>query len=100
MHLPLLDDKLPGHVRRTEVPLLHRLPEGSLVRGFIDLLVEHDGAFIVVDHKNTFDADVSHYAGQLRAYKAAVEAATGKPVKGTWIHLPLLGEMVEVVVAD
>lgn len=96
----LLDDKLPGHVRRTEVPLLHRLPEGSLVRGFIDLLVEHDGAFIVVDHKNTFDADVSHYAGQLRAYKAAVEAATGKPVKGTWIHLPLLGEMVEVVVSD
>lgn len=90
-------DELPGHVRRTEVPLLQRLPDGSVVRGFIDLLVEHDGAFIVVDHKNTFDSDVAGYAGQLRAYASAVGEASGKPVKGTWIHLPLLGEVVEVV---
>ncbi|MDP2345417.1 MAG: UvrD-helicase domain-containing protein [Deltaproteobacteria bacterium] len=97
-----LDEKLPGHVRRTEVPLLHALAQGSpnqgsTMRGQIDLLVEHEGAFIVIDHKTTFDVDVAGYAGQLRAYAGAVSAATGKPVSGTWIHLPLLGEMVEVI---
>jgi ATP-dependent exoDNAse (exonuclease V) beta subunit len=92
-----LDEKLPGHVRRTEVPLLHALPQGSTMRGQIDLLVEHDGAFIVVDHKTTFDPAVEGYAGQLRAYASAVRAASGQPVSGVWIHLPLLGEVVEVV---
>lgn len=91
-----LDEKLPGHVRRTEVPLFQRLDSGSLVRGFIDLLVEHEGAFVIIDHKNTFAADVSGYAGQLRAYESAVSEATGQPVKGTWIHFPLLAEMVDV----
>lgn len=95
-----LDARFPGHKRKTEVPLLQRLPTGSLVRGFIDLLVETDAGFVIVDHKNTFDDDVSGYAGQLVAYASAVRAATGKPVVGLWIHLPLLGRLVEVVVDD
>lgn len=98
-----LDAGLPGHLRRTEVPLLHRVKAArgvSTMRGQIDLLIDHDSGLIVVDHKTTLEAGVEGYAAQLHAYAAAVAAATGRPVTGTWIHLPLLGEMVEVLIDD
>jgi hypothetical protein len=93
-----LDARFPGHRRRTEVPMLHRLPTGTLMRGQLDLLLDlPDGGAVVVDHKTTWDEDVVGYAGQLAAYRAAVVAAarhTG--IVQTWIHLPLHARMVEV----
>jgi ATP-dependent helicase/nuclease subunit A len=118
----MLSTVWPGHRRRTEVPVLHQTSAGSIVRGQIDLLLDGlvpsgpppfgdvpsasrdaqidrdcgSGWAMIVDHKTTPDGDVSAYAGQLRAYQEAVEK-TGLVVVGTYIHLPLRGELVEVL---
>jgi ATP-dependent exoDNAse (exonuclease V) beta subunit len=97
-----LDTRWPSHRRRTEVPVLHKNDAGSVVRGQIDLLLDRDGvdgAAVIVDHKTTLQDDVGSYAGQLRAYRDVVERS-GLRVGGTWIHLPLLGLLVEVVLDD
>jgi superfamily I DNA/RNA helicase len=96
----------PGHRRRTEVPVLRARDEGTVVRGQIDLLLDEkfdeaagatrDGAAVIIDHKTTLSDDVGAYAGQLRAYRDVVEQS-GIRVTGTWIHLPLLGQLVEVL---
>jgi len=92
-----LDARFPGHRRRTEVPMLHRLPSGTLMRGQLDLLLDlPDGGAVVVDHKTTWDEDVVGYAGQLAAYRAAVVAAGQAGAVQTWIHLPLHARLVEV----
>lgn len=91
-----LDVRFPGHTRHTEVPMQHRLPTGSVVRGQLDLLLKlPDGSAVVVDHKTVRKADVSGYAGQLTAYAHGV-VASGTPMVTTWIHLPLLGALVAV----
>ena len=95
-----LQARFPGHRRRTEVPMLQRLPSGSLMRGQLDLLLDlPDGGAVIVDHKTTWDGDVAGYAGQLQAYRSAVVAAGATSVS-TWIHLPLLGRLVEVATTN
>jgi ATP-dependent exoDNAse (exonuclease V) beta subunit len=85
-----------------EWPLAAPQPNGTLVSGTADLVLRTPAGLIVVDHK-TFPGELDvaltrlpKYAGQLAAYAAAIAAATGTPVIGTWIHLPILGVMVEV----
>jgi len=70
--------------------------------GWIDALIETEDGFILVDHK-TMGADIEHcleqvksYAGQLSLYSRTTEAATGKAVIETLIHLPLQGSLVSV----
>jgi len=80
-----------------------RLKEGNRVaHGWIDALIETDDGYVLVDHK-TIGADievcmdrVKEYAGQLALYSRAIQAATGKPVLDSLIHLPLQGSMVRV----
>jgi len=56
--------------------------------------------FVLLDHKS-FPGTVSQalkraaeYAGQVRGYATAIEAATGKKVLSQWIHLPVSGIVV------
>ncbi len=100
-----VDSRFTGAVWHREWPLLHRLPSGTVVRGTADLVVEHADGFAVIDHKS-FPGSVEQaatrahgYAGQLAAYAAAVASATGRPVTGCFIHLPVLGAVVPVRVA-
>ena len=74
---------------------------GTLYQGFIDMLLELPDGYVIIDHKThpmAFDAEsyAASCAGQLRLYRKAVEAATGKTVKQTIIHLPNLGMCFEV----
>jgi ATP-dependent helicase/nuclease subunit A len=95
-----LQTRFPGHRRRTEVPMLQRLPTGSMMRGQLDLLLDlPDGGAVIVDHKTTWDGDVAGYAGQLQAYRSAVLSAGATSVS-TWIHLPLLGRLVDVAMTE
>lgn len=71
-----------------EVPVSAPVGE-RFVEGYIDLVLEVDGGLLVVDYKtdavNTteqLDEKVSHYGPQLRAYAAALGAATGLPIAG------------------
>ena len=92
----------PGATWRREWPLLHKLSEGTVLRGVADLVLETDAGLVLLDHKSfpgnreQATARAAEYAGQLSAYAAALEAATSKTVVGTYIHLPVSG-LVAVV---
>ena len=73
-----------------------------LLVGEADLVLELDAGLVVIDHK-AFPGDAQErdrraraHAGQLAAYRAALEQATGRAVLSTHIHFPLRGELVEV----
>ena len=92
-----LGQRWPGAVMHPEWPIFHRLPGGTVMRGFADLVVMTDDGFAVIDHK-AFPGDrkqaVEHaqgYAGQLQAYIQAIARATGKRCLGGFIHLPVSG---------
>ena len=92
-----------GSSWKTEVPVLQHGRDGSSFSGRIDLLVEVAAGYVIVDHK-TFSgteaqasAQAAHHAGQLLAYADAVTHATGRPVLGHYIHMPVLGEVYEII---
>jgi ATP-dependent helicase/nuclease subunit A len=99
------DVRFPGAVWHREWPLLHRLPNGTIVRGTADLVLEHATGLAVVDHKSfpgTADQAAARaltFTGQLRAYAAAASAATGRHVTGCFVHLPVLGAIVPLPAA-
>jgi ATP-dependent exoDNAse (exonuclease V) beta subunit len=92
----------PGSRVRRELPMEHRLPAGTIVRGTLDLVIEHEAGTVVVDHKvlvadePTALAQAAGYAGQLRAYAAGLVAAGARAPVETWIHLPLSGMAARV----
>ena len=97
-----VDARWPGAVWRVEWPLLHRLPTGQTVRGSPDLVLELEDSVVVIDHKSypgTLDEAAQRaagHAGQLSVYASGVAEATGKRVEGCFIHLPVLGQVIEV----
>ncbi len=83
-----------------EWPMTLRRPNGQLVQGWIDMLVEMPDGFVIIDHKlhpapNILEDAVTH-AAQLAAYTAAVAGATGQRVIDTLIHYPIFGKLVRV----
>jgi hypothetical protein len=86
----------PTRIHR-EWPLVATLPDGSLVTGAADLVVRNGSSIAIIDHK-TFGAGVARateYSGQLALYARAIGAALGDAIT-TWIHLPVMGVVVEV----
>jgi ATP-dependent helicase/nuclease subunit A len=92
----------PGATWHREWPLHHRLESGTLVRGAADLVLELSEAYIVIDHKIFPGSSAGArtraetYAGQLQAYAAAITHATDRPVRQTYIHLPVSGLVAPV----
>jgi len=92
----------PGATWRREWPLRRRLPDGSELHGFADLVLETREGLVLIDHKclggslaEALTAAAS-YGAQLAAYVEVLERATGRDVLGRWLHLPLQGVCVEV----
>jgi len=87
-----------------EYPVMQVMDNGQLVKGWIDVLLETDDGWLIVDHKlsarpeSELQAEALKYAGQLLAYKNAVEAATSKKVASCRIHFPLAGILWELKV--
>ena len=81
---------------------VHATVERQEVVGRIDLLVEVGERFAVVDHKTfpgrreLWDAKAASHAPQLALYAAAVASVTGGRCLGTFVHMPLLGIVIEV----
>jgi ATP-dependent exoDNAse (exonuclease V) beta subunit len=96
-----LDGHLAASQTLCELPILHALASGSMVRGQIDLLARTAQGDVLVDHKTyvadtvTSRAKAASFAGQLRMYADAVRAA-GRVVPSTWIHMPIVGRMYRV----
>ncbi len=68
--------------------------------GWMDLVLETHTGWVIVDHK-TFPGKVSSwedkakgYLPQLQVYASALQAATGKPVREAWIHMPVVGVII------
>jgi ATP-dependent helicase/nuclease subunit A len=78
----------------------------QMVRGRIDLMVDHAGGWTIVDYKTDrvhgekIDDRVEIYAGQLKLYAAAVRRITGKPVNGATLVFLTPRQVREVRVAD
>lgn len=97
-----LEARWPGAVVRSEVPIEVTLPSGRRLRGQIDLLVELQDSWVLLDHK----ADprsalvdgrlVREHGPQLDAYAEALTAAGGKVVSEKWLFLPVAAQMVRV----
>lgn len=87
---------------QVEYPIEYQLPNGQSASGWIDALVETKEGYIIVDHKSNPQSRADQhevalkYSGQLALYKAAVEAATNKPVVGCWVHFAVTGGALKI----
>ena len=85
-----------GRVRR-EWPVEHRLPNGTVVRGKVDVVVQTESALALIDHKVIVAGEAraleaaAGYAGQLTTYANALVAAKVRGDLEMVIHLPLSG---------
>lgn len=89
-----------------EWPMQMVLENGQLLSGWIDLAVETETGWLIIDHKSfpggsdMLAKKALEYSGQLYAYQQALEAATGKRVEKTMIFFPISGRLVEVVLGS
>jgi ATP-dependent exoDNAse (exonuclease V) beta subunit len=97
--------RFPDATWLREWPVRWRVPGAGAPRllvGEIDLLLDLGSSFVIIDHKSfpgdqeERDRRCQEHAGQLAAYRAAVESATGRPVARLYLHFPLRGEVQEV----
>jgi ATP-dependent exoDNAse (exonuclease V) beta subunit len=92
----------PGCRTLPEWPVEAILPMGQVLNGRIDLLVDAGTHWVLIDHKSNPGARSSWpelaniHGGQLLAYQAALELATGKPVKEIWLVLPVAGGAIRI----
>ncbi len=90
---------------RAEVPVFGRR-DGQRVDGRIDLLLTGDARAVVIDHKTypgTFDSwerKALGHAPQLALYAALVREATRCLEVETWVHMPIVGQLLCVRAPD
>lgn len=103
--LALLDwikTNYPQAIIHTEMPITQLLDDGGLRQGAIDLVIETDKGWIVVDHKsNPQPKDkwleiAQTHSSQLKAYRECLETLSSKPVLTTLIHFSVSGGLVKV----
>jgi ATP-dependent helicase/nuclease subunit A len=101
--LTLIEKKFSPISYSAEYPIRYTTDTGQLVTGWIDLLLETEEGFVLIDHKASPRArsdweDIAvGYSGQLKAYSDGIEKITNKPVIGRWIHFAVTGGLVQVV---
>jgi ATP-dependent helicase/nuclease subunit A len=99
----------PGAVWHREIPIRVRVGVGDAARrvnGGIDLLLETEDGYVVIDHKTYGNPDpaavrahAEQYLPQLGAYGAAIDALGGKRVREYWLHFGVGGVACEVLAA-
>jgi ATP-dependent exoDNAse (exonuclease V) beta subunit len=77
------------------------------VTGIIDLLLEMRDEYVVVDHKTfagkteaAWRAKCASFIPQLAAYSRLLGSVSNRRRRRCWVHLPVGGGMVEVVLDD
>ena len=94
-------NRWPGAKILREWPLSFKV--GSLgLHGAADLVLETPAGYVIIDHKTFPGGEIAllkkakSFAGQLTAYRKALEKATTKPVVSTWINFPISGYLVNI----
>ena len=105
-HIAVLDQwislRWPYCRRYVEVPIESIFPSGQVMHGQIDLLLEVDGGWVLIDHKanpaprDRWEQVVTEHSGQLSIYADALVCATGRSVTETWIVLPVAAGAVQI----
>lgn len=81
---------------------MQMLSSESLRQGAIDLVVETDNGWIIIDHKSNPQPKekwleiAQNHTGQLKAYRDTLETLSGKPVISTLVYFSISGGLVEV----
>ncbi|WOS65837.1 UvrD-helicase domain-containing protein [Sinorhizobium fredii] len=97
-----LKSRWPNGTLSPEAPVTARLGD-QLVQGRIDLLVDFDHGWAIVDHKSfagrvgQWEGHAIHHAPQLGLYGEAVAAVSGRTCDELWIHMPIVGELLRVM---
>lgn len=97
-----LNERWPRSQAMAEYPVQQLLASGQILNGRIDLLLDTENGWILIDHKSNpapeaeWERLADEHAGQLNAYARAIEAASGRPVKEAWLFLPVSAGAVRV----
>jgi len=102
--LALLRATWSGCLLHTELSVTAPLSDGTgqIIDARLDLLVETDSGFYIVDHKLTEKpvTDLADFAAkhrtQLSLYRQAIDSYGGKKVLGLYLNLPQEGLLVEI----
>lgn len=100
--LAWIAERWPGCPVHVEVPIEADGPNGTRIRGRIDLLVEEPNGWILLDHKSNpggaarDEALVAEHGTQIESYGHALLRATGKPVSQRWLYLPVAARAVRL----
>lgn len=87
----------PNMRAHAEVPVQSVLPNGQILNGRIDLLLDTAAGWVLIDHKSTpvatgqWERLATQHGPQLSAYAKAVEKASGRAVQEAWLFLPIAG---------
>ena len=104
--LEWIDTRWPGAISSAELPIQSIIQTGQIINGRIDLLLELEEGWILIDHKSSQLASAhwknlaDEYSGQLGAYADAIQRASGKPVLESWLYLPVAGGAVRLENAE
>lgn len=97
-----LASRWPGAKAHAEIALQSRLPSGQVANGRIDLLLETDSGWVLIDHKSSQSAAgrweqlAAEYAAQMFVYAQGVEQASGRKVAEQWLFLPVAGGALSI----
>ncbi len=97
-----LNIRWPGANPHAEIAVQSKLPTGQVLNGRIDLLLETDAGWVLIDHKSSqlapdhWDQLADDFGAQMAAYASAVEKGSGKPVLERWLFLPVAGGALSV----
>ncbi len=94
-----LEESLSPVQVRKEVPILALNGSGSVMSGYVDLLVETAEGCWIIDHKSDvsddLDAKFAYYLPQLTCYAEAVrKACPNKPVLGVAVNWVTYGKVI------
>lgn len=99
----VLDSRFRPRQMLVEHPVECLQRNSQIVRGWIDVLLETDAGWLIIDHKSSprprseWKDEALAYSGQLASYAHSLREA-GLTVAGCWVHFPISGGLVEVVI--
>ena len=85
-----------------EHPITYKNEVGQVISGWIDMLVETESRFIIIDHKasprqkSEWENIALSYSGQLQAYGQGLHEYDPKKQIETWIHFAMTGGILNI----
>jgi len=97
-----ISSRWPDCRRHAEIPIESILPNGQVMHGRIDLLLETKDGWVLLDHKanpapkDRWDQVAVEHGAQLSVYADALARATDRPVAEAWIVLPVAAGAIQI----